>query len=381
MKKGTKKFLFLSVATLAGMYAYNQFVASTSTKKNMLPTKNGSYYSWKQGNVFYTKTGTGDPVLLIHDTNSASSSVEWSKISKRLQKKHTVYTSTSTKKNMLPTKNGSYYSWKQGNVFYTKTGTGDPVLLIHDTNSASSSVEWSKISKRLQKKHTVYTMDLLGCGLSDKPGLSYTNYMYVQLITAFIKDIIKSKTSVVASNLSSSFVIMANQLDASIIDKMIFINPVSFHSMDAMPDQQSKLKQTIINLPLVGTFIYNLLMNPKRIDRQFRFIYYCRPQLISSKTKDAYYEAAHMDNSNGKYLYSSLLGNYMNIDLRHAVKKITKPVSFIISSDIKANYKTAQEYRKLNSNIDITYVSNCKLYPQLENPEKVYQIIENKLSN
>ena len=204
MKKGTKKFLFLSVATLAGMYAYNQFVASTSTKKNMLPTKNGSYYSWKQGNVFYTKTGTGDPVLLIHDTNSAS-----------------------------------------------------------------SSVEWSKISKRLQKKHTVYTMDLLGCGLSDKPGLSYTNYMYVQLITAFIKDIIKSKTSVVASNLSSSFVIMANQLDASIIDKMIFINPVSFHSMDAMPDQQSKRKQTIINLPLVGTFIYNLLMNPKRIDRPF----------------------------------------------------------------------------------------------------------------
>lgn len=91
--------------------------------------------------------------------------------------------------------------------------------------------------------------------------------------------------------------------------------------MDAMPDQQSKLKQTIINLPLVGTFIYNLLMNPKRIDRQFRFTYYCRPQLISSKTKDAYYEAAHMDNSNGKYLYSSLLGNYMNIDLRHAVKK------------------------------------------------------------
>ena len=92
MKKGTKKFLFLSVATLAGMYAYKQVGASTSTKKNMLPTKNGSYYSWKQGNVFYTKTGTGDPVLLIHDTNSASSSVEWSKISKRLQKKHTVYT-------------------------------------------------------------------------------------------------------------------------------------------------------------------------------------------------------------------------------------------------------------------------------------------------
>ena len=63
MKKGTKKFLFLSVATLAGMYAYNQFVASTSTKKNMLPTKNGSYYSWKQGNVFYFLFMTQIPLV------------------------------------------------------------------------------------------------------------------------------------------------------------------------------------------------------------------------------------------------------------------------------------------------------------------------------
>lgn len=315
MKKNTRKFLFLSAAAFAGMYAYNQFVASTATKKNMLPTKNGSYYSWKQGNVFYTKNGTGSPVLLIHDTNSAS-----------------------------------------------------------------SSVEWSKITKRLQKKHTVYTLDLLGCGLSDKPGVSYTNYMYVQLITAFIKDVIKTSTDIVASNMSASFVIMANQLDASIIKKMVFINPISFGAMDAMPDQQSKIKQTLINLPLMGTTIYNLLMNPKRIDRQFRHTFFARPQLISNKLEDAYYESAHMDNSSGKYLYSSILGNFMNVDLRHAVKKINKPVYFIISRDIKNNYKTVQEYRKLNSRIDITYISRCKLYPQLENPEKVYQIIQSKLS-
>ena len=315
MKKNTRKFFFLSAAVFAGMYAYNQFVASTATKKNMLPTKNGSYYSWKQGNVFYTKNGTGSPVLLIHDTNSAS-----------------------------------------------------------------SSVEWSKITKRLQKKHAVYTLDLLGCGLSDKPGVSYTNYMYVQLITAFIKDVIKTSTDIVASNMSASFVIMANQLDASIIKKIVFINPISFGTMDAMPDQQSKIKQTLINLPLMGTTIYNLLMNPKRIDRQFRHTFFARPQLISSKLEDAYYESAHMDNSSGKYLYSSILGNFMNVDLRHAVKKINKPVYFIISRDIKNNYKTVQEYRKLNSRIDVTYISRCKLYPQLENPEKVYQIIQSKLS-
>lgn len=315
MKKSTKRFLFVSTATLAGMYAYNRFVANVSTKKNMLPTKNGSYYSWKQGNVFYTKLGSGKPVLLVHDINSAS-----------------------------------------------------------------SSVEWSKITKRLQKNHTVYTIDLLGCGLSDKPAINYTTYMYVQLITAFIRDVIGEKTDVIATNLSAPAVIMSNQMDRTIIDKMILINPIPLKVLNTVPDNQSKLKHAIINTPIVGTFIYNVLMNPARLARIFRTLFYSRPQLISTKIEDAYYEAAHMDNSSGKYLYSSILGNYLSGDIRHAIKKIDKPIYIISSRSVNNSMKSIEEYRKLNSRFEVTSLSNCKLFPQLENPEKVTQIVESILA-
>lgn len=315
MKKSTKRFLFVTTATLAGMYAYNRFVANVSTKKNMLPTKNGSYYSWKQGNVFYTKLGSGKPVLLVHDINSAS-----------------------------------------------------------------SSVEWSKITKRLQKNHTVYTIDLLGCGLSDKPAINYTTYMYVQLITAFIRDVIGEKTDVIATNLSAPAVIMSNQMDRTIIDKMILINPIPLKVLNTVPDNQSKLKHAIINTPIVGTFIYNVLMNPARLARIFRTLFYSRPQLISTKIEDAYYEAAHMDNSSGKYLYSSILGNYLSGDIRHAIKKIDKPIYIISSRSVNNSMKSIEEYRKLNSRFEVTSLSNCKLFPQLENPEKVSQIVESILA-
>lgn len=314
MKKSTKSFLFMTTAALSAMYAYNRFVANTSTKKNMLPTKNGAYYSWKQGNIFYTKLGSGSPVLLVHDTNSAS-----------------------------------------------------------------SSVEWSKVTKRLQKNHTVYTVDLLGCGLSDKPGISYTTYMYVQLLTAFIHDVIGEQTDIVATNMSAPAAMMCNQLDHSIIRKIILINPVSLRALDLVPTRMSRLKKNIINLPLVGTFIYNLLMNPARMSRTFRSTYY-NAQLASSKIQDAYYEAAHMDNSSGKYLYASILGNYMYSDIRHAIKKIEKPVYIIASRSINSTLKTMEEYRKLNSGFEVTSLSNCKLYPQLEIPEKTSQILESILS-
>lgn len=316
MKKKKKQFLLYSSAAILGMYAYNRFVAETATKKNMLPTEYGAYYKWTQGNIFYTKRGSGTPILLIHDTNPES-----------------------------------------------------------------SSYEWTGIMKYLQKNHTVYTIDLLGCGLSDKPGVSYTSYMYVQLIISFIKDVIKEKVHVAATNMTAPSVIMANHMDQTIIDKIILINPVSMSLLDKTPSLESKVKQTLINLPLVGTFTYNLMMNPKFINKKFRENYYGKKHLISSKIEDAYYESAHMDDSKGKYLYSSLIGRYMNTNIRLAIKQMDKPFYLLCSKDDRNNIKTAEEYRKCNSNTKVYYLADCKLYPQLEIPEKTSNIIKSIINN
>lgn len=311
MKKSTKCFLFLTTATVAGMYAYNKFVASSATRKNLLTTKGGDFYEWKQGKIFYTKQGEGSPILLIHD--------------------------------------------------------------IHPS---SSSYEWNRIVKRLEKDHTVYTVDLLGCGRSDKPQITYTNYLYVQMISAFIKDVIQDKPDVVASNLSASFVIMANNIDNELFRKIIFINPVSVKKLEIVPDDISKLKQNLLNLPLIGTFIYNIVLNPIHIDQNFRNKYYTKSQLVTAKMEDAYYESAHLGENKGKYLYSSLLGNYVNINIAHALKKIDKPVYLIGSRGIKNNIHILEEYRKLNSKFEIYMTSNSNLYPQLEASENIATLIK-----
>ena len=294
----------------------------------------------------------------------------------------TIYTynkfieKTASQKNLLSDKNGQYYNWKYGNIFYTKIGTGSPVLLIHDTNSASSTIEWNKIVSRLAKNHTVYAIDLLGCGRSDKPALEYTNYLYTQMLLSFMEEVIEEKTIVIASNISSSLVIMANHLDDHLFEKIILINPTPLKQLDMIPDDLSKLKKKIIELPFIGTFIYNRMNSMEGIDYSFRNRYLTKPQLISSNIEDSYYEAAHKNGSNGRYLYSSLLGNYVNNSITHALKSLSTPTLIIGSVEMSKYTLALDDYHKVNNALKIIRINNGSLYPHMEIPEKITSLIE-----
>ena len=54
------------------------------------------------------------------------------------------------------------------------------------------------------------------------------------------------------------------------------------------------------------------MTNNVKIEETFRKKYHGKTQLISNRMKDAYYESAHTGGSNGRFLYSSLIGNYVN---------------------------------------------------------------------
>ena len=112
-------------------------------------------------------------------------------------------------KDALPSANSNTYQWRFGNIFYTKQGSGKPILLIHPLNSGSNELVYRDMIHPLSKHHTVYTMDLIGCGRSDKPKITYTSYLYVQLINDFIKDVIQQKTDIIAAGNSCSIIVQA----------------------------------------------------------------------------------------------------------------------------------------------------------------------------
>ena len=176
---------------------------------------------------------------------------------------------SSSMKNLLKTERGKFFNWRYGNIYYTKQGKGTPLLLIHDLNPASSSYEWEKIAKHLAKHHTVYTLDLLGCGRSEKPNMTYSNYLYVQLITDFIKNIIGAKADIISTGESSSFTLMACNMEPNHFGKIIVINPSNLADLSKTPNKRKNALKFFIDTPIIGTLVYNLVFLKNNINKVF----------------------------------------------------------------------------------------------------------------
>ena len=206
---------------------------------------------------------------------------------------HTIATAAQLKQ-MLHISNDNYFEWRFGNIYYTKKGTGSPILLIHDTLPGASGYEWSKIEDELAIDHTVYTVDLLGCGRSDKSSITYTNFVYVQMISDFIKKIIGQKTDVIASGFSGSFVTMACHNEKELFNKIMLVNPPSLTQLKQMPNRKDRLLKAALEIPIFGTLVYHMIVSRDNINNLFIEKMYYNPFHVDNQMADAYYEAAKL---------------------------------------------------------------------------------------
>lgn len=275
---------------------------------------------------------------------------------------------TSQLKEMLDISCRNFYEWRLGDIYYTKRGEGSPILLIHDLLPGASGYEWNRIEKELATEHTVYTIDLLGCGRSAKPGITYTNFLYVQLICDFVKDVIKEKTDIIASGMSCSFAVMSCLNEKEYLGKLMLVNPPSLNSLQKIPGYKEKLLKTALEIPVFGTLVYHMIVSRENTSNLFIENMYHNPFHVSDEIIDTYYEAAHKGGCYAKFLLGSLIGKYVNISIDHALSSIDNCL-YIVSGEESSIQLIANEYARLNPAIESVQIPKTKRLPHMEDPE------------
>ena len=276
----------------------------------------------------------------------------------------------STAKGLLNNSDNQYYEWRFGKIRYIKKGTGSPLLLIHNLTPGSCSYEYKFLIDSLSKNHEVYAFDLLGYGLSDKPNITYTNYLFVQSTIDFIKKVIGRKCSVIASGDSASIAVMAAHNDGEVIDKICLINPQNLNQLSQIPRKRSRLLKFIIETPVIGTFLYHLQTSEKKFVSKLKSSYF-NSSLIRPELSEAFCEDSHHSDHNAKFSFASYMGRFMNTNIVHALKEIDHSIYLLYGKENTDYAKVAESYLSFNPSIECFSVSDSSVLPQLENPGEV----------
>ncbi|MCI7795620.1 MAG: alpha/beta fold hydrolase [Lachnospiraceae bacterium] len=282
---------------------------------------------------------------------------------------------TATAKNLLEEPRSLCYKWRLGNIHYTKTGSGKPLLFIHDLDYVSNGTEWETLIPYLKDQYTIYTIDLLGFGCSEKPNLTYTNFLYVQLINDFVKSEIGRRTNVIASGSSSSIITMACAYNPDLFEQLMFINPENFSSCAQIPGKYAKIYKLILDAPIIGTLLYHIASSRENIEQQFRQRYFYNPYSVKPLYIDKYYESAHLGQS-PKAVYSSVLCQYTKCNISRSLEKINNSI-YILGGETEPGIReTIREYTLCNPAVESSVIPSTKHLPQMEKPEEVSSFVK-----
>ena len=227
----------------------------------------------------------------------------------------------------------------------------------------------------LKEYYTVYTIDLLGCGRSEKPNLTYTNFLYVQLLNDFVKSEIGRRTNIVATGASAPIVTMACGYNPDLFEQMMFINPDSLLSCSHIPGKSAKCYKFILDLPIIGTLLYNFASARSIISKTFSESYFYNPYDVNPHNIDKYHESAHLGDS-PKSVYASVQCNYTKCNITKTLEKIDNSI-YILGGEAEPDIDlTIKEYTKCNPAIESSTIANTRHLPQLENPEEVSATVQ-----
>jgi pimeloyl-ACP methyl ester carboxylesterase len=269
------------------------------------------------------------------------------------------------------------YPWKEGDMYYQVKGARNakPLLLIHSFGPGASSYEWRKNVDALAEQFRVYAVDLMGFGLSDHPLIDYTAETFADLIGDFIKEVIGKPTVVVAHGMPCAYVIANAFRRPQLFERLVLVAPPPIILQEVVPGPGNTLWKTILRLPIVGQFIYNLLTTRQAIWGYYERQGYHNPNLIRDELVEYMYTSAHQPNS--RYPMASFLSNYLTLDVHEPLNRLQMPTILVWGREgLTSPTEVTEAFKRVNPRVEIRLLDKSSFEAQDEQATNFNNLIK-----
>jgi len=203
--------------------------------------------------------------------------------------------------------------WRGGHLAYSVAGEGEPLLLVHGVYAGASSLEFRKNFEVLSKHFRVYALDLLGCGMSERPARRYGPEDVASQVEDFVREEIGDGVHLVASSLTAALVVPAAVRSPRLFRKLVLICPTGYGTLDRRSGRLGDVIYGLFLAPVLGSTLYHAVVSRWGIRYYLGSIAYHDADLVTEELVEDYYRTSHQVGA--RYFPAAFVSGKLNLGI------------------------------------------------------------------
>jgi len=270
------------------------------------------------------------------------------------------------------------FDWRNRRISFTRRGSGPPILLVHGIHAAAWSYEWHDNVDYLARSNTVYTLDLLGFGRSDRPPVRYSARLFISLISDFVDQVVGDPCVLIANSLSGAYTIVLGARDPQRFPAIALVSPGGLVRMNRTSGIVGEAGQLAAHAPIVGTALFNALVSRRSIRHQLEKTY-ADDSIVSDDLVEIYYWTAHQRGA--RHAPAAFIAGQLNIDVRQALRRLSQPMLLIWGEEGETEPgEESRSFRALKPDVEMAVLSPAGDLPHDERPDDFNVILSTWLN-
>lgn len=240
----------------------------------------------------------------------------------------------------------NYVSWRGLHyAFYSRPGTGRPIVLLHSINAVASAHEMRPLVQRLKResRRSLYALEWVGFGHSDRPEISYTPQVMEDQLEHFLGKVVRAQggCDVIGLSLGATYAAGLARRRPDLIRSLVAIEPAG---LGDEPEEIGKgWSRLLFTLPGVQRAFYDRLTTPESLYRFARNHLFTPEFGVPEEYVDHGAETARMEGA-ARPLDDFLSGRLFSDEARDAFLHLRQPLLVVHGT---VHSRRLESYREL----------------------------------
>ncbi|NWF60132.1 MAG: alpha/beta fold hydrolase [Fischerella sp.] len=254
-----------------------------------------------------------------------------------------------------------------------------PLILLH--GFGASIGHWRHNLEVLGEHHTVYALDMLGFGASEKACVNYSIQLWVEQVYDFWKTFIRQPVILIGNSTGSLISLAAAAIHPEMVQGVVMMSlPDPSLEQEAIPAFLHPVVATIKNIvasPLVLKPLFYFIRRPKFL-RRWAAIAYANPEAITDELIEILAGPPQDRGSARAFsaLFKATISPNFGLSVKSLLPTLTIPMLLIWGQkDRFVPPALAREFARYNGNLQLLNLENVGHCPHDESPDIINQAI------